>query len=121
MTRSSLARLALAFGITMWSAQPIGCQQLRALEVGFQSHPPESIGGAPPSALSLNVKSAGWAVYGSVVAGAVGLFVDGENCKQHHGGESSLLGPCTLYASGGFAAGWFGGTTVGAAAGAGFV
>jgi hypothetical protein len=119
MSSSSSISLALALGIVVSAARPVGCQQLRQLEVGVHPAAADSIVPAHPSGLSLNLKSVGWAVSGSVIAGGAGLMVDQAYCQRHHGNEPSFLfGPCTFYASGGFAAGWFGGAFMGAALGA---
>ncbi len=119
MTSSSGISLALALGVTVSSARPIGCQQLRVLAVGIQPVAHDSIPQAHPSGLSLNVKSVGWAVFGSVFGGGAGLAVDQAYCQRHHGNDPSFLfGPCFLYANEGFAAGWFGGAILGATYGA---
>src|ERR1700694_5375360 len=118
MTSSSGISLALALGLILSSARPTGCQQLRQLEVGIRPAA-ASEPHARPSGLSLNLKSVGWAVTGSVLAGGAGLAVDQAYCQRHHGSEPSFLfGPCAFYANEGFAAGWFGGAILGATFGA---
>ncbi len=119
MAWSSPARLTLVFAIITSSARVAGCQELRALEAGFQQQRLSSTADNQPSALSSSIKTVGWATYGSLLAGSAGLVVDDIYCKQHHGNEQGFIfGPCTFYAGGGFATGWFGGATVGAALGA---
>ena len=119
MTSSACISVALALGTIVWPARSIGCQQSRLLTVGIQPDTLASIPQTQPSRLSLNVKSVGWAVSGSVLGGGLGLAVDQAYCKRHHGDEPSFLfGPCFLYANEGFAAGWFGGAIVGATLGA---
>jgi hypothetical protein len=119
MAWSSPVGLVLAFGIIASSAQTLSCQQLRALELGFQKPSLAPQVGSQPSALSLTAKSVGGAISGSVVAGAVGLLVDAVYCNQNHRNEQgTLFGPCYLYAGGGLATGWFGGAGVGATVGA---
>ena len=118
MTSSSGISLALALAIIVSSARPTGCQELRQLEAGIQTAA-ASEPQTPPSGLSLSLKSVGWAVTGSVLAGSAGLAVDQAYCQRHHGSEpSALFGPCTFYANEGFAAGWFGGAILGATFGA---
>jgi len=115
MVWSLPARLALAFGVIGSSAQDLGCQQLRALEVGFQNRSVASVAEGQPSALSLTARSAGWAIFASVLAGGLGLVVDGVYCANHHRyEEGSIFDPCFFYAGEGLATGWFGGATAGA-------
>jgi hypothetical protein len=119
MASSSRISLALALGIIISSARPIGCQQMRLLVVGVQPAAPASIPNARPSGLSLNLKSVEWAVTGSLLAGVWGLAVDQAYCQRHHGNEPSFLfGPCFFYVNEASAVGWLGGASVGAAFGA---
>jgi hypothetical protein len=119
MTSSSSISLALALGIIVLSTRSIGCQQLRLLEVGVRPAAADSIAPTHPSGFSLNVKSVGWAVSGSVLAGTAGLYVDQAYCQRHHGHDPSIFfGPCAFYVNGGAAAGWFGGAFLGATLGA---
>jgi hypothetical protein len=113
--------LSLVLGLIVSSVRPIGCQELQVLTVGIHPAGPAtvSVSQTHPSEFSLNVKSVGWAVSGSVLAGAAGFAIDQAYCNQHRGDEPSVLfGPCFLYAGEGVAAGWFGGAIVGATLGA---
>jgi hypothetical protein len=72
-----------------------------------------------PSELELAGKSMGWAAYGAVVAGGIGLIVDDQYCERYHRHEpSGLFGRCFAYVGTGGAVGWFGGAAVGATVGA---
>jgi hypothetical protein len=115
---SAPARLLLAFWIISSSAQAMDGQQIRALEAGIKSR--DTAGAANrPSTFSTGAKSVGWATYGSLLGGLTGLDVDDVYCKRHHPDDGDyFFGPCTFYASGGFATGWFGGAMVGATFGA---
>jgi hypothetical protein len=122
MTPSLRIFLALALGVIVPSARPIGCQELQVLTVGIQPAGSDtaSVAQTQPSGSSLNVKSVRWAVSGSVLAGVAGFAIDQVYCNQRHGDEPRGLfgGPCTFYAGAGAAAGWFGGAIVGATLGA---
>ena len=122
MSSLFLTRLTAGLGILVAGAQTVGCQQLTPLPVGFQksaARANESRVGRSPSVLTLGGTSIGWASADAVLAGGMGLIVDDQYCKHHHGHEpDALFGPCFAYAGGGAATGWFGGAVVGATVGA---
>lgn len=116
-----LARVGLAFALALstLSGRTVGCQQLRRLEVGIHTSDRGQLSTSRPSVFSLNAESVERSVLWSMLAGAAGLAVDQAYCERHHANEPAILfGPCFLYASEGFAAGWFGGTIVGSSLGA---
>jgi hypothetical protein len=113
MTWSRGIPLALAFGIIISSARPISCQQLRQLEMGVLPAR-ASLPDSSPSGFATALKTLRWSVPSTLLGGMVGFGVDQVYCSQHHSHDPSFLfGPCTFYASGGSAVGWFGGAILG--------
>ena len=112
-------QIRLTLSVFLVSAGPAGSQQLQLIEAGIQPAKSAEVEHRQPSGFALGAKSVGRSALGSLGGGLAGLFVDQAYCERHHGKEPSFLfGPCFLYANEGFAAGWFGGTVLGATWGA---
>jgi hypothetical protein len=108
----------IAFSLTVASARPANGQQPRLIDVGIQTPRYTAVGDSRPSGLSLSAWAIGGAVADAAVGGALGLTLDYGYCKRHPPDEQGLFGPCFLPASGGTAAGWFGGSILGSTLGA---
>jgi hypothetical protein len=107
----------VAFGFIVAWTRANG-QQPRLIDAGIQTPRDIPVADRRPSGFSLSAWAIGGAVADAAVGGALGLTVDYIHCKKHPGDAPGLFGPCFLPASGGTAAGWFGGAILGSTLGA---